>query len=124
MDTMQVQFDTYKVEKCERDIGYLIDGVQYDVGLGTNYNARFLGIAELNSVDLSTVVVDTITSVYADVSALSLVNGDANAATTVNDFFTEVLNLIDTGDRNQVSALTFTEPVGVSVYRVNAKIIG
>jgi hypothetical protein len=121
IDTMQVQFDTYKVEKCERDIGYIIDGLQYDVGLGTNYNSRFLGIAELNSVDLSQVVVDTIDSVYADAAALSNVIADPTSATAVNNFFNEIQLLISTRDRNQVSALTFTNPVGVSVYRTNAK---
>ena len=47
--------------KCRRDIGYMIDGVAFDVALGTTYNAYFLGIAQANSLDLSNTVFRTIT---------------------------------------------------------------
>jgi hypothetical protein len=35
----------YGATKCRRDIGYILDGVAFDVALTTNYNAVFLGIA-------------------------------------------------------------------------------
>ena len=46
--------------KCQRDVGYFIDGVAWDVALGTNYNAIFLGTIELSSIDLSNTVFRTI----------------------------------------------------------------
>ena len=46
--------------KCERDLGYIIDGAGYDITLGTNYNSVFLGIAEYNSDEVSPTVLRTI----------------------------------------------------------------
>jgi hypothetical protein len=35
--------------RCTRDLEYILEGVGYDITLGTNYHATFLGLAESNS---------------------------------------------------------------------------
>ena len=57
--------------KCRRDVGYFIDGVAWDVALGTNYNAIFLGLTEVNSLDLSNTVYRTIARTKSAVAAVT-----------------------------------------------------
>ena len=108
--------------KCERDIGYLIDGVQYDVVLGTNYNAIFLGLAEYNSLDISDFVVYTIENTKAEIAELSAVASSSIAVSRSNAFFDEVIDIARNG-RSAANALTFTNPTSGSALesRIAAK---
>lgn len=106
--------------KCERDIGYLIDGVQYDMALGTNYNSIFLGLAEYNSLDIDSAVINTINDAKTEILALSAVNSSATAITAVTTFFTEVLDIAVNG-RGAANVLAFTNPTGGAAVRIAAK---
>lgn len=117
-DNLFVTFDQDKVDKCRRDLGYFIDGVGYDITLGTNYNAVFLGIAESNSLDVSQLVLQKIQELNTAINALPAVSGDAE--TRVNSFFTELLNISENG-RGVASTVTYTNPTGVSASRAAAK---
>lgn len=74
--------------KCRRDVGYVIDGVGYDITLGTNYNATFLALAEANSKEypLNSNVLAAITASQSQIKALS--NVDATADAAVDSFYT------------------------------------
>jgi hypothetical protein len=111
---------TYTEVKCERDLGYIVDGVQYDIALGTNYNARFLGIAETNSLDISPVVITAIQNTNEAIVALPTVAGDAPSVEAVNDFYDELLKIVNFG-RLTASELTFTNPTNASVASIAAK---
>jgi len=117
-DNLFVTFDQDKVDKCRRDLGYLIDGVGYDITLGTNYNAVFLGIAESNSLDVSPLVLQKIQELNTAINALPAVSGDPE--TRVDAFFDEVLNISENG-RGVASTVTFTNPTGVSASKAAAK---
>jgi len=119
-DTVQVIEDTDKVTKCRRDIGYFIDGVGYDITLGTNYNARFLGIAESNSLDISARVIEAIEDSRDEILALGAVSGDVTSTSRVNSFYTELLNIVNNG-REAASALSFTNPSNATTSRIAAK---
>lgn len=117
-DNLFVTYDQDKVDKCRRDLGYFIDGVGYDITLGTNYNAVFLGIAESNSLDVSQLVLDKIQDLNTAINALPSVSGDVEVR--VDAFFDELLNISANG-RGVASTLYFTNPTGVSLSRAAAK---
>jgi len=113
-----VAFDQVKVDKCERDIGYIVDGVALDIALGTNYNARFLGIAETNSIDISSVVIQAIQDAQAAIKELPEITTEI--AVLVDAFFDEIYNIIE-NNREAASALVLTNPTGGSADRIAAK---
>ena len=106
--------------KCRRDIGYLLDGVKYDIALGTNYNQIFLGLAEYNSQDFDSFVISTITSAGTSVANLSAVSSDTTARTRSNAFFAEVIDIASNG-RNNANALTFPNPTTATTSRIAVK---
>lgn len=120
LDEYYVQQDTSKITKCERDIGYFIDGLGYDLTLGTNYNAIFLGIAETNSLDISAKVIQVIEDSRDEILALAAISGDAECTSLVNDYYTEVLTIVN-NDRSSASELTFTNPTNASASSIAAK---
>lgn len=111
---------TSKVTKCRRDIGYLIDGVAWDVALGTNYNAIFLGIAETNSLDISQDVIDRIGDTKNQVLAINSVNANSTAKLRVEQFFTEVLSIVQQG-RTAASAHEWTNPTDATTSEIACK---
>jgi len=117
-ENLFVSFDQSKVDKCERDIGYIIDGTALDLALDTNYNARFLGIAETNSIDISEVVIRVIQDVQAAIKALPELTTDLDEI--VDAFFAELFNIIENG-REAASELVLTNPTGASADRIAAK---
>lgn len=106
--------------KCERDIGYLIDGAQYDIVLGTNYNALFLGLAEFNSLDNDFFVIDTIQRTKTAIAALPNVAASTAAVARNNAFFNEVVDIIQNG-RGSANELVLAEPSNATVSRIAAK---
>jgi len=98
--SQQITKDT----KCKRDLGYLINGSAYDLVLGTNYNQVFLGHAESNSLDTSSITTN-IGLTNDDLTALSA----ASAYTTeIDSFFSTVLDMAVAG--NPAPALSFSNP--------------
>ena len=108
------------IAKCERDIGYLLDGVKYDVALGTNYNSIFLGLAEYNSLDVDDIVVSTIQAAAGAVASLPEVSGDATALARSNVFFSEVVDIATNG-RSAANVLSYNNPTTASVSEIAVK---
>ncbi len=107
--------------KCERDLGYVIDGVGFDITLGTNYNAVFLGLAEFNSQEVTPTVIRTIRRAEEQVKALSAVADDATALSRVDAFFDEVVDIGENG-RGSADTVVYTNPTsGSTAGRIAAK---
>jgi hypothetical protein len=107
--------------KCERDLGYIIDGAGYDITLGTNYNSIFLGLAEYNSDEVSPTVLRTIARARDQVLALANVSVNATAVSRATTFFNEVIDIGQNG-RTAANTVTFTNPSsGSTVARIAAK---
>jgi len=110
----------YEAVKCERDLGYLFNGAAYDIALGTNYNSVFLGIAEVNSLEITEGVKRNITNSRNATAQLSGVSASANATTRSNTFWNEVLDIINNG-RSSADALSYTNPTNASSSQLAAK---
>jgi hypothetical protein len=107
-------------EKCERDLLYILNGVRYDVALGTNYNAIFLGLAEFNSQDISETVIRNINRTKAAVLGISAVDASVTAETRVNAFYNEVIDIATNG-RSAANALSFPNPSDATASEIAAK---
>ena len=110
----------YEAVKCERDLGYFLDGVGYDITLNTNYNALFLATAESNTKDWSTTVVRTITLTRNTVALLPSVSADATATTRANAFFNSILAISGVG-RAVGDVVTYTNPSSATASQIAVK---
>jgi hypothetical protein len=106
--------------KCERDIGYLIDGAKFDIALGTNYNALFLGLAEFNSLDNDFFVIDTINRTKTAIAALANVAASSAAVARNNAFFNEIVDIAE-GGRSEADTLVLVDPSNATASRIAAK---
>ena len=122
--------------KCQRDLGYFLDSLGFDMTLGTNYNATFQGLAESNSNEypLNQTVIDAINDSETAVKALSGITGVTNPTTQVTNFYNRLSAIaIDAGTRvdyssatqteqiNFLKGITFTDPSDATAGRIAAK---
>lgn len=108
-------------EKCARDLGYIIDGVGFDITLATNYNAVFLGLAEYYSQEVTPTVIRTIRRAEVQIIGLSAVSSDATALTRIETFFNEVVDISQNGPE-AADVVTYTNPSsGSTAGRIAAK---
>lgn len=107
---------------CRRDSGYIIDGVGYDIALGTNYNAVTSGNAYLRGASanvLSSEKIQTIAAInYIATSTEAIVQTDVTALQRSIESFAEITDIINSGTNY---ALTWTNPTGGNPNKVNAK---
>ena len=106
--------------KCERDVGYIVDGAKYDVATGSTYNAVFIGIAETNSKYLNPTVNARILRAKTEVLALPAVAADATAIARVNAYFAEIVTCLTSG-RSAASNPTFANPSTATASQIAAK---
>jgi hypothetical protein len=116
----------YNTSTCARDSGYIIDGVIYDVALGTNYNTITSGNAYLRNNSSSQLVlsaqkVQEIAAInYISTSSQVILTTDVTALTRGIDAFNGIATIINSGTA-YIPALTFTDPVGGNPNRIAAK---
>jgi len=115
---------TYDSAICSRDVGLIIDGLGYDIVLGTNFNARKAGLtyreanAEIVILDQKNITVRAIE--YAHALASTEIEGYSTQQTAVassRDTLSEII------DRGPVYAplLSLPSPTGLSSVLENAK---
>ena len=105
--------------KCIRDLGYVTEGIQYDMALGTNYNAVFQGLAEYNSLEINNTVINTLVNAKARLADLSGVRGSATAVSRINAGFDEVIDIAQNG-RLAADTRTYSVPTNVNAVNQNA----
>ena len=100
--------------KCQRDLGYFLDALGFDMTLNTNYNATFQGLAESNSNEypLNQTVIDAINDSETAVLALTGISGVTNPTTRVGSFYDRLSAIaIDSGTRVDYASTTQTEQI-------------
>lgn len=111
-------FQTYNSEKCKRDTGYILDGVGYDLVLGTNYWAVYNGIAYRRGTS-SVVIDEQLTETSGAITYLKSLVGDlvpnSASVTRTDASFDEIIDILTNGTTSVVApgdgvadALTFT----------------
>jgi hypothetical protein len=105
--------------KCIRDLGYIVEGVRYDMALGTNYNAVFQGRAESNSQEISPTVIEAIRNAEARILTLASVSQDTTAIARIEAAFDEI---VDVAQNGPVSAdtVTYTNPTSANAVNIAA----
>ncbi len=117
-------FNTNQVNdatKCARDLGYIIDGSNFDMALNTNYNAIFQGLAEYNSDYISGTVIRTIQRTRDAMLGLAGITGVATPTTRLTNYYNEILDIAQNG-RGAADSYVFTNPAsGVTTSQIAAK---
>jgi len=114
---------TYNEAICYRDVGLIIDGVGYDIVLGTNYHARRSGLsyrlaaASVVNEDQVDLTVQAIEEAHDQAS--SYLTSIPAAQSIVESSKIIIANIVRNGG-TFAPALTFTNPVGLATNRVNA----
>jgi hypothetical protein len=108
---------TYNSAICSRDVGYIVDGLGYDLVLGTNYNTRISGLTYRLS-NASVVLEDqrqiTINAInYAHELVNNSIPTYTTIQTTVDLSAATITDIIDRGVA-AAPTLTYTLPPGVS----------
>jgi hypothetical protein len=110
---------TYSETKCKRDIGLIIDSVEWDIVLGTNYRSIKAGQSyyRVNAGNVingeKTQTLATINFVKGVILDLQAVQNSSTATQTVTNDFTNIASIIQTG----ISAsptVTYTIPPGTA----------
>lgn len=115
---------TYNDEICYRDVGLIIDGLGYDIVLGTNYHMRKSGLTYRQAN--AAVVIDeqldlTARAIsYAHDLAIDALVGYP-AAQSVTETSQLVLDNIVRNGTTFAPTLSFTNPPGLASNRINAK---
>jgi len=97
------EFDSVK---CARDTGYILDGITFDVALGTNYNSVYNGLAYQRATgsyvqnNQQTQTVQAITKGKTEVAALTEIADSATALARSNAGFDEVIDIINNGTQS------------------------
>jgi hypothetical protein len=115
---------TYNVDKCKRDVGYIIDAVYRDSQLGTNHHSITAGNAYLraNTAYLNVQQKPATILALREAKRLSIAAANTNAlyAEVVEDLWNTVLNIIEF-DQLPSEGQTYPEPGPASTELVNAK---
>jgi hypothetical protein len=113
-----------------RDLDYILDGVRFDVALGTNYNAITQGLAYQRAsanflqANQKSQTLSAINFAKNRVLGLSEVAVSPTATTRARSAFDEILDILANGQINtEVSAdtLVFPAPVGVGLEKIAAR---
>ena len=106
----------------------IVDGLYYDVLLGTNYNQITYGLQYIKNYTTDyTRIYDNIQTVEAFKNAKTLVSGytasDPTANFRANEAWDEIIYIIENGDTEDGSTrpMVYPSPVGVDTTRVESK---
>jgi len=114
---------TYDSSKCRRDLGYILNGVYYDVAFGTNFNAVFDGISYRRAYASEVIAgqLDQTTGALKHTKTLVAASlaSSATAVTRSNSAFNEIDDIIANGVAS-ADAIVWTNP-GVDVNKLYAR---
>ena len=114
------EFDSVK---CARDTGYILDGITFDVALGTNYNSVYNGLAYQRATgsyvqnNQQTQTTQAIAFAKNQVLALTEIDDSVTAETRASAGFDEIIDIINNGTQSVsepgdgvADSLTFPAP--------------
>jgi hypothetical protein len=116
----------YNKVTCARDLGYIIDAVAADIGLGTNYNAVTAGSAYLRANNFYSYTYERTNTLLAlnklktDLLAEATINTDGTVLARATAALDEVIDIFTNGE-SAIDALSFPNPTGVATGKAAAK---
>ena len=114
---------TYNIEKCKRDVGYIIDAIYRDAQLGTNHNSITAGLAysRANTAYLDSEQKPATIIALREAKRLLVLaaNRDSNFQTSVGNLFDDILNIIEF-DQLPSEGTVYPEPGPASTDLINA----
>jgi hypothetical protein len=121
-------FDIFDYDQsiCFRDVGLIIDGLGYDIVLGTNYHARKSGLSyrQANAEVVIDAQLDLTVRAIEEAHTLAgtALTSHPSALGTVSSSSTTIASIVRNGT-TFAPALSFTLPPGLSTNLTNAKLL-
>ncbi len=118
------KYYTYDDAKCKRDTGFILDAIELDVALGTNFNSIQAGLAYYNATAAYTIsdqkpqTIAAFNALGTELTTNTIADGPSQ--TRISDAIAEIVDIIDNGV-GSANALTWTDP-GVNANETNARI--
>jgi hypothetical protein len=113
----------YNKDKCARDTRIILDGVYYDIALGTNYNSVVNGRSYLRSMAslvLSEQKKQTIGAIrFVKLETQKVLGEDLISVTRNAEAFAEIVDIIDRGE-SAADAIVWSDP-GINADRRHAR---
>lgn len=117
---------TYNSTKCERDVGYILEGVGYDLALGTNYWSIVNGIAYRRAeseVVVDEQLVETSGAIaYLKSVVAELLEESPASVTRTDDSFDEIIDILENGI-SSADALVFSSTGNTNFNKARALLI-
>jgi hypothetical protein len=103
----------YNKDKCGRDTGIILDGVYYDIALGTNYNSIVNGRSYLRamaSVVITDQLQETVGAIkFVKLAAQTALGNELISVTRNSEAFAEIIDIIENGEES-ADALEWSDP--------------
>lgn len=120
---VNAEYFAYNEEKLREDTGLTIDGVGFDLVLGTNYNSVTIGLAYARGslgLLLPEQKTETIGAITTARSLTAAAITDSTDTATSNSLYNEVIDILNNGE-GAADSLTFTNPTDASAGQIAAK---
>ena len=106
---------TYDSAKCQRDVGYIVDALGYDLMFGSNYQSVIAGRSYYRANAATAVGAQKVATLdafeYLKTLVISIVTGNASAVSSVTANMNAIINIIDNG-LTAVPAFVTPTPTG------------
>jgi hypothetical protein len=117
---------TYNSTKCERDVGYILEGVGYDLALGTNYWSIVNGIAYRRAeseIVVDEQLVETSGAIeYLKSTVAELLEESPESVARTDDSFDEIIDILENGIAS-ADALVFSSTGNSNFNKARALLI-
>lgn len=114
---------TYDVDKCARDVGYIVDAIYRDAQLGTNHNSITAALAYKRAntayLNVEQKPATIIAMRYAKDLLVAAANRDSTFQESVTNLFEDILNIIEF-DQLPSEGTLYPEPGPASTELINA----
>ena len=114
---------TYDVDKCKRDVGYIVDAIYRDAQLGTNHNSITAALAYNRAntayLNLEQKPATIIAMRHAKDLLIEAANRDSTFQESVTNLFEDILNIIEF-DQLPSEGTVYPEPGPASTELINA----
>ena len=114
---------TFNESKCSRDIGYIVDGLEYDILFGSTFNSLKSGMAYRRGISSTEVVLDN--QLEPTLGTIEYTRNRLKYITTrtykVQESTDLIVNILNNGSGSVPVNYTITDPVGYDAGFFNAR---
>jgi hypothetical protein len=113
----------YNQTKCERDVGYFVDALEYDILFGSTFRSTKAGMSYRRAISSAEVVIDS--QLEPTIGTVDYTRDRIKYYTTrtakVDESTDLILDILENGSGSIPSSYTYTDPAGYDTGFLNAR---